>query len=93
MDHTKEIKILEYLKSLQEWGWYIQRLYQGDFKVHYLLTRTVIELEPCVMSKCQHEISFDSKELKNGKIVYIFNDNFYQSEDEVIEEMKEIGLR
>jgi hypothetical protein len=86
-------KIIDYLKDLIDWGWHISRMYQGDNKVHYLLTRTVIEMDPCVMSKCQYEITFDYKKLKNGNIIYIFDDNYYLSQDEIIEEMKEMGIK
>jgi hypothetical protein len=86
-------KIIDYLKDLMDWGWYVNRMYQGDLKVHYLLTRTVIELDPCVMTKCQYDITLDQKKLKNGKYIYIFNDDFYSSEDEVIEEMKRMGIK
>jgi len=87
------IKILEYLKQLQDWGWYVSREYKGDYKFNFLLTRTVIEMDPCVMSKCQYEITFDHKKLKNGKYIYILNDNYYLNEDEVIEEMKDMGIK
>jgi hypothetical protein len=86
-------KIIDYLKDLIDWGWYVSRMYQGDFKVHYLLTRTVIELDPMVMNKCQYEITLDHKKLKNGKYIYIFNDEFFSNEDEVIDEMKRMGIR
>jgi len=90
---TFNVKIIDYLKDLIDWGWYVTRMYQGDFKVHYLLTRTVIEIDPYTISKCQYEVTFDSKKLKNGKYLYIFNDDLYSTEDEVIEEMKRIGIR
>jgi hypothetical protein len=86
-------KIIDYLKDLIDWGWYVSRIYKGDYKLNYLLTRTVIELDPCVMSKCQFEITFNYKKLKNGKYVYIFNDEFYNSVDEVINEMKRMGIK
>jgi hypothetical protein len=97
MEDTTEInmynKIIDYLKDLIDWGWSIHRMYQGDFKVHYLLTRTVFEMDPCVMTKCQYDITFDHKKLKNGNTLYIFNDEFFLTEDEVIEEMKKIGIK
>jgi hypothetical protein len=86
-------KIIDYLVNLLDWGWYVSRMYNGDFKVHYLLTRTVFEMDPCVMHKYQYEITLDQKKLKNGKYIYIFNDEFYSTEDEVIEEMKRMGIK
>jgi hypothetical protein len=50
-------------------------------------------MEPCVMSEYQFDITLDQKKLKNGKYIYIFNDEFYSTEDEVIEEMKRIGIK
>ena len=86
-------KIIDYLVDLMDWGWHISRMYKGDFKVHYLLKRTVFEMEPCVMSEYQYEITLDQNKLKNGKYIYIFNDDLYSTEDEVIEEMKRIGIK
>jgi hypothetical protein len=86
-------KIIDYLVDLMDWGWHISRMYKCDFKVHYLLKRTVFEMEPCVMSEYQYEITLDQNKLKNGKYIYIFNDDLYSTEDEVIEEMKRIGIR
>jgi hypothetical protein len=90
---TFNVKIIDYLKYLIGWGWYVNRLYKGDYKINYLLTRTVIEIDPYTISKCQYEITLDYKKLKNGKYIYIFNDDLYSTEDEVIEEMKRIGIR
>ena len=88
-----ELRILDYFKELHDWGWYISKLYKGDYKITYQLTRTVIEMEPYAINKCQYEVTFDSKKLKNGKNLYIFNDDLYSTEDEVIEEMKKMGIR
>lgn len=90
-----QIKILNYLKDLHQWGWYIRRMYHGDNKIHYLLTRTVFNIDalPYSINTYQYEISFDGKKLKNGKYLYIFNDDFYSTEDEVIEEMKRMGIK
>ncbi len=86
-------KIIDYLKDLIDWGWYISRMYHGDFKVHYLLTRTVFEMDPCVMTQCQYEITLYSKKTKNNGDVFFMNDELIGNEDQVIEEMKRMGIK
>jgi hypothetical protein len=85
-------KIYEYLQHLTDSGWYVQRIYKGDFIPTFLLTRTVVEMDPCVMTQCQYEITLYTKDTKKGHL-FVLDDEFYSTDDEVIEELKNMGIK
>lgn len=73
--------------------WYVY----DDGKGNYVFTRKDSNTIRCleegyVMEKCQYEITFRQMEGKKGKI-YLLNDFYYRTIDEVIDELKKIGIR
>jgi hypothetical protein len=90
-----DVKINEYLKLVSEGdNLYAVRLNNTD-DIKYLITRKSYSSDTSLyyINKPQFEICITLKKLKNGKYIYIFNDEFYSTEDEVIEEMKRMGIK
>jgi hypothetical protein len=72
--------------------WYVF----NDGNGNYLFTKKcsgMIKFEiPYMIEKSQYEIFFKQMEGKKGKI-YLLDDFYYQTIDEVIEELKSIGIK
>ena len=73
--------------------WYVS----NDGKGNYLFTKkgsdTIRSIEiGHIMEKFQYEITFKQMEGKKGKI-YLLNDFYYHTIDEVIKELKSIGIK
>jgi len=69
--------------------WYIY----NDGNGNYLFTMKDCNLEmPYSNEKLQYEITFRQMEGKKGNI-YLLNDFYYHTIDEVIEELKSIGIK
>jgi hypothetical protein len=87
-------KIGKYFKDLSSWGWYISKQYKDDGNYLFNFTRIVITMELSEMNSYQYNISFACVKLNNGKYVYVINhSDYYWTEDEVIEELKRIGIK
>lgn len=86
-------KVNEYFKFLNSCGWLIHNLYEGDFVPTYLLTRNIVHMgNPSIMNKYQYEITLYPKKTKTG-YVFFLDDEIYSTEEEVIEELKRIGIK
>jgi len=85
-------KIFEYFKFLNSCGWYIQNIYEGNFIPTYLLTRTIFNQNSNWINRHQYEITLYPKKTKTGYVLFL-EDEIYSSEDEVIEELKNMGIK
>ena len=86
-------KIHEYLQHLREIGWYVSEQQYTTIKdeLYLLLTRRswVRDYE---YTEWQYELRVNLIRTKKGSIIKL-NDDFYSTEDEVIDELKRIGVK
>jgi len=85
-------KIIQHFKMMCEWGWVCNRIYDGSFIPRYRFTRTTFYMETNYMNVIDKEITIYSKDTKKGSVIFL-NGDIYPNDDEVIEELKRIGLK
>ena len=79
-------KIHEYFEYLYNIGWYI---YHNDEDNKFLFTRS--GGTNFLMERCQYEITLQIKDTKKGSVI-LLNGDIYSNDDEVIDELKRIGI-
>jgi hypothetical protein len=91
-------KIDKYFNELRTWGWIIHRSYKlkgSNERYDLLFSRTMFYMETeMMMDTFLYEVSLNHTRHRNGKLLYIVNEgDYYWTEDEVIEELKRIGIK
>jgi hypothetical protein len=86
-------KIQQYLHHLINNGWYVsQHQYTIDKDELYLLLTRRSWVRDYEYTEWQYELHLKLIKTKKGYI-YKLNDEFYSTEDEIIEELKRIGVK
>jgi hypothetical protein len=85
-------KIIEHFKMMCDWGWICNRIYDGSFIPTYRFTRTVFEIDFGYIDTFEREITLYTKPTKKGSVI-LLNGDIYPNDDEVIEELKRMGLK
>lgn len=85
-------EIHEYLEYLRDVGWYVsQHQYTTDKDELYLLLTRRSWVREYSYTEWQYELHLKPIKTKKGYI-YKMNGDFYSTQDEVIEELKRIGV-
>ena len=84
---------MDYTKHLLDCGWYVsQHQYTTDKDELYLLLTRRSWVRDYEYTEWQYELHFKPIRTKKG-FIYKMNDDFYSTQDEVIEELIRIGVQ
>lgn len=97
-------KIDNYFRDMVASGWHINTHLVDGFngnsydKSHYIRLSYVRydwdnRDHPYLLEHFRYKIHITHRKLKNGKYLYIMDGEFYGNQDEVIDELKRIGVK
>lgn len=85
--------IKNYIKMMVDNGWRIRPTHTGDFIPTYEFERFIVDMSHNILDHTRIEITLYTKDRKKGGFFYVLNGDFYETPNDVIEELKRFKIK